>query len=378
MGLASALNTALTGMGAAETTIDVIGNNLANSDTVGFKASTATFATQFSQTLSLGSAASANNGGTDPEQIGLGTLVGQITQNFGQGTISTVSTTSDMAIQGEGFFVMQGSTGEQLYSRDGEFTTNASNNLVNSTGYNLLGYGADSSGKINTSSLTKLSIPLGSSTVAAATKNVVLQGALTSSGTIANTASILETGVLGDAQYTCPSTAAVATDIGTGSVPAGTYTYYVTYTKDNGTTESRPSPISLPITVANDSEIKVTVANTPTTDWDDVNIYRCDSTDPNTYYLVDTITGGASQSNLTFTDDLTDAQVDAGATLPSMNGPSITTATLLTNLITSRATAVTVRSFPARGRSASRATWETRTSPPRPSRSRTRRPWATC
>ena len=116
MGLASALNTALTGMGAAETTIDVIGNNLANSGTVGFKASTATFATQFSQTLSLGSAASANNGGTDPEQIGLGTLVAQITQNFGQGTISTVSTTSDMAIQGNGFFVMQGATGGQLYT----------------------------------------------------------------------------------------------------------------------------------------------------------------------------------------------------------------------------------------------------------------------
>ena len=224
----------------------------------------------------------------------------------------------------------------------------------------MLGYGANSSGKIDTSSLQPLTIPLGSSTVAAATQNVVLQGALTSNGTIANTASILETGVLGDAQFTRPDTAATATNIGAGSVPAGTYTYYVTYVK--GTMESRPSPISVPITVSNASEIQVTVANTPTTDWDDVNIYRCDSTDPNTYHLVDTIAGGASESSLTFTDDLTDAQVDAGTTLQSMNGPPITTATLLTNLISSDwRRQLQRRSFPARGRSISRATWETRT-----------------
>ncbi len=334
MGLESALNTALSGMSAAETTINVVGNNLANSSTVGFKESTATFATQFAQTLSLGSAPSADNGGTDPTQIGLGTLVAQISQDFSSGTISTVSTASDMAIQGNGFFIMQGASGQQLYTRDGEFTTNSDDQLVNASGDRLLGYGTNSSGDINTMSLTTLSIPLGASTVAAATQNVVLQGALPSNGTLANTASILETGVLGDAQYTAPPAAATASNAGAGLVPAGTYTYYVTYV--NGATESRPSPISVPITVGNDSEIQVSIKNTPTTDWKDVNIYRCDSTDPNTYHLVDNIVGGAGQSTLSFTDDLTDAQVDAGKTLPSMNGPAISTATLLTNLISSQ------------------------------------------
>ena len=334
MGLASALSTALTGMSAAETSINVVGNNLANSSTVGFKASTATFATQFSQTLSLGSAASANNAGTDPEQIGLGTLVAQITQNFSQGTISTVSTTSDMAIQGNGFFVMQGGTAGQLYTRDGEFTTNADNALVNSAGYNLLGYGTDGAGNINTSALQPMTIPLGTSTVASATQNVSLEGSLTSSGTIANTATILETNPLGDAQYPWPQTAATAVNDGNaGSVPGGTYTYYVTYSNTAGTVESCPSPLSIPISVPDNSEIQVSFTNTPTTAWDNVNIYRCDSKDPNTYHLVDTVVGGAGEKTISFTDDLTDAQVDAGQTLQSMTGPPITTATLLTNLI---------------------------------------------
>ena len=68
MGLASALTTALTGLTAAETQIDVVGNNLANSQTIGFKASEAVFATQFLQTLGLGSAPTASTGGTNPRQ----------------------------------------------------------------------------------------------------------------------------------------------------------------------------------------------------------------------------------------------------------------------------------------------------------------------
>ena len=75
MGLASALSTALTGLTAAETQIDVVGNNVANANTVGFKESEAIFATQFLQTLSIGSAPSTNSGGTNPRQVGLGVKV---------------------------------------------------------------------------------------------------------------------------------------------------------------------------------------------------------------------------------------------------------------------------------------------------------------
>ena len=186
MGLASALGTALTGMSAAETSIDVIGNNLANSNTVGFKASTANFATQFLQTMTLGSSPSANNGGTDPEQTGLGTIVSSISPNFSQGTISTSSTPSNLAIQGEGMFIMQGSGGQRLYTRDGEFKMNAGNQLVNSGGYTVLGYGVDNQFHIDSTTLRPLSIPLGTATVAQATQNVILEGALPPTGQLAN------------------------------------------------------------------------------------------------------------------------------------------------------------------------------------------------
>ena len=111
MGLASALSTALTGLNAAETSINVIGNNLANSSTIGYKASSPVFATQFAQTTSLGSAPSGDSGGTNPSQIGLGVQVAEISPNFTQGTLQVSSSPSDLAIQGNGFFMVRGEHG---------------------------------------------------------------------------------------------------------------------------------------------------------------------------------------------------------------------------------------------------------------------------
>src|SRR5215471_2632449 len=157
MGLASALSTALTGLTAAESTIDVVGNNLANSSTVGFKASRVEFATQFLQTQSLGSApdplGKGNHGGTNPRQIGLGVQVANIRPDFSQGTIQLSSNPSDLAIQGEGFFIVRGGDGEQLYTRNGSFTLNSQDELVTSTGNKLLGYGVDKNFQINKTQL---------------------------------------------------------------------------------------------------------------------------------------------------------------------------------------------------------------------------------
>src|SRR4029450_11096869 len=134
MGLASALTTALTGMQAAETQIDVTGNNLANSQTIGFKESTAIFATQLLQTQSVGSGPTDTNGGTNPRQIGLGTRTAEISPQFTQGTIEISASPSDLAIQGDGFFIVEDSEGEQLYTRNGVFKLNADNELVSVTG----------------------------------------------------------------------------------------------------------------------------------------------------------------------------------------------------------------------------------------------------
>jgi len=244
MGLASALSTALTGLTAAETTIDVVGNNVANSNTIGFKASEAVFATQFLQTQSLGSAPTEGAGGTNPRQTGLGTQVADITPDFTQGTIEISSNPSDLAIQGDGLFIVEGGQGETLYTRNGVFTTNSDNELVTSTGQRMLGFGVDDNFEIQSTGLEALSIPLGSAAVAQATQNVFLEGTLSPAGDIADTAEIIQTGVLGDSAFVAPpsgTSVALATtpdvsgttltgQAGTGGLAAlGTYSYRVVF-----------------------------------------------------------------------------------------------------------------------------------------------------
>ncbi len=199
MGLASSLSTALTGMSAAETQVDVVGNNLANSQTIGFKESRSVFATQFLQTYSIGSGPTASSGGTNPRQTGLGTRVAEITQKFNQGTVEISSSPSDLAIQGDGFFMVQDSSGARLFTRNGQFKTNADNELVTVTGNRLLGYGINDAFELQTNSLTALQIPLGTAATAQATQNVLLQGVLTPSGDVADTAGVIESATLGDA-----------------------------------------------------------------------------------------------------------------------------------------------------------------------------------
>src|SRR5262249_27307111 len=158
MGLASALSTALTGLNAAEATIDVSGNNVANSNTVGFKSSNVQFATQFYQTRSLGSAPTAVQGGTNPLQVGLAAKVAEITPDFTQGTLQVSGSPSDLAIQGQGFFIVDGGQGDHLYTRNGVFKTNANNELVTITGQRLLGLGVNSSFQVQNTALQPITI----------------------------------------------------------------------------------------------------------------------------------------------------------------------------------------------------------------------------
>jgi flagellar hook protein FlgE len=209
MGLASALSTALTGLTAAETQIDTVGNNLANSQTVGFKESNISFTTQFLQSLGLGSQPTANSGGTNPRQTGLGTQVAEIAPNFTQGTIETSSSVSDVALQGDGFFIVQSSSGEPLYTRSGIFKTNSQNELVTVNGNRLLGYGIDEEFQLQTTEVVPLEVPVGSVRVAQATKNVILEGILSPTGDVADTAEVIDSTILGDASLPRPDTSAV-------------------------------------------------------------------------------------------------------------------------------------------------------------------------
>jgi flagellar hook protein FlgE len=330
MGLASALSTALTGMNAAETTIDVVGNNLANSSTVGFKESEANFATQFLQTRSLGSAPTDTSGGTNPRQVGLGVLVAEITPDFTQGTIEISSSPSDLAIQGDGFFIVEASSGEQLYTRNGIFKTNSENDLVSISGNRLLGYGVDDDFNIQQTSLVPLNIPLGSAAVAEATENVRFTGILSPTGEVADTAEIIESAVMGDGSYAIPDPVASGGAVAPSGNPGplnGSYTYYITFTAP-GQPESRPVRFGSPVTITN-SEGQLTNLPAPAGVYagGSVAIYRNSATNPNQWRRVDTTT--VPPNNRT---DLMDDTTWAAQPLMDFNGPRINSGTQLTDV----------------------------------------------
>jgi len=129
------LYSAVSALRAHQTRMDVIGNNIANVNTYGFKKSRATFQDIFYQTLRSGSEPSANLGGTNPQQIGLGAGLGTIDTFHTQGTAAPTGRGTDLMIQGDGFFVLTDGT-NTYYTRAGNFDFDAEGNLVQpGTGY---------------------------------------------------------------------------------------------------------------------------------------------------------------------------------------------------------------------------------------------------
>ena len=316
MGLASALSTALTGMSGAEKQIDVLGNNLANSQTVGFKSSEVIFATQFLQTLSLGSSPTNGNGGTNPRQTGLGVQVAAINPNFTQGTIEISSSPSDLAVQGDGFFQVAGGQGEKLFTRNGIFKLNSANELVTSTGNRLLGFGVDDQFNIQATQVAPLKIPLGTAAVAKSTSNVTLEGTLSAKGDIADTSRVIQSSILGDGSVPRPTGTAVSVNSSTAPTLVGViannsqgaggthaegsvYQYRFTYVDNSGTESLPTSPLNATVPVGNGLADNTISINLPAanTQYSQVRVYRT-APGGNNFFQV-----GLGASGSTFVDD---------------------------------------------------------------------------
>tara|TARA_R110001592_G_scaffold15556_4_gene67647 strand:- start:933 stop:2222 length:1290 start_codon:yes stop_codon:yes gene_type:complete len=177
-----ALYTAVTGLKAQQTKLDVVANNIANVNTTGYRSSRVLFQDIFSQTLSGGSAPTATNGGTNPQQVGLGVQTASIDVNHNQGSLITTGINSDLAIQGNGFFVLSDGVTD-VYTRDGSFTVNSVGVLIDpATGLRVQGYTADASGAIDSVNTNPgdIIIPLGGDGIANATTTAALVGNLNS------------------------------------------------------------------------------------------------------------------------------------------------------------------------------------------------------
>ena len=131
-----ALMTGVSGLRAHQQQLDVVANNLANMNTIGYKSQKVAFSDLMYNTLRPASNATDNFGGTNPHQVGTGVLMSQITRHFNQGALQATGEVLDFAIQGSGFFVLAGPQGEQVFSRAGSFALDGDGNLVDpSTGY---------------------------------------------------------------------------------------------------------------------------------------------------------------------------------------------------------------------------------------------------
>jgi flagellar hook protein FlgE len=170
---------AISGLRAHQNWMDVIGNNIANVNTTGFKVGRVRFQDILNQTVRGAGSPTAGHGGTNPVQVGLGVVVGAIDTIQTQGALQSTNRFLDMAIQGEGFFVMSDGN-KTVYTRDGAFDLGIDGKLLNSSnGLYVMGWPANDVGQVDTSQApTSLTIPLGQQIDATPTSSFNIMGNL--------------------------------------------------------------------------------------------------------------------------------------------------------------------------------------------------------
>ncbi len=165
----------ISGLRAHQQMMDVTGNNIANVNTTGYKSSQTVFQDTLSQMVNAAGAPQNQSGGTNPAQVGLGVRLASINANFGQGAAQTTGKSSDMMIQGDGFFVVK-SGGESLYTRAGSFTFDANGSLTTPSGQIVQGWGGVD-GVVNTAGAPgDIRLPIGISLAPEVTTDITLTG----------------------------------------------------------------------------------------------------------------------------------------------------------------------------------------------------------
>ena len=169
----------LTGLQADSVALSTIGNNLANLNTTAFKKQTVNFADMFYQTI-------GSSGSNAPLQMGIGTRVSSIESNFSQGNLTTTGSTTDMAINGNGFFVVK-QAGTQQLTRTGNFQLSAGGDLITSEGYGVQGYPSTNGVADLNAPLRTLNVPVAKTQLARPTSQFSLSTSLNASAAVGTT-----------------------------------------------------------------------------------------------------------------------------------------------------------------------------------------------
>lgn len=173
----------VSGLQSHQVAMDVESNNIANVNTTGFKYSRANFSDLLAQTKAIATAPQGELGGKNAVQVGLGSTVSSMTRIFAQGSVQNSDKNTDMAIQGDGFFIISPDGGNSYkYTRSGDFKFDAGGNFVDNNGFVAQGWLRDSTtGEVDsTAPITNINIPPGLTTPANGTQEVVLKANLNS------------------------------------------------------------------------------------------------------------------------------------------------------------------------------------------------------
>ena len=172
----SSFSIPLTGLESASTELNTIANNLSNMNTTAFKSQGVSFSDLFYQQI-------GNSGSGNPLEVGAGTQVGATSTDFTEGSINSTGSASDVALNGNGFFVLQNGAGA-LYTRDGSFTLSSTGALTSQAGLPVMGYPVVN-GMVNTNApLTAVQIPVGQVEQPAATGNFSMTANLDASAAV--------------------------------------------------------------------------------------------------------------------------------------------------------------------------------------------------
>jgi flagellar hook protein FlgE len=182
-----ALFAGVSGLRNHQTWMDVIGNNIANVNTVAFKSGRVTFQEAFAQLVQGAAQPTASVGGTNPVQIGSGVNLGSIDQLFTQGSLQSTGKNTDLAIQGNGFFIVNNGQ-RNVYTRAGNFNFDATGRLVTPAGFVVQGMIADALGNFPSGGqIDDIQIDMGATSPARATTQMGLSGNLDASAQVGDT-----------------------------------------------------------------------------------------------------------------------------------------------------------------------------------------------
>ncbi|MDR1485955.1 MAG: flagellar hook-basal body complex protein [Planctomycetaceae bacterium] len=338
LGLTSAIHTAQTGMGAAEKSINVSGNNLANANTWGYKAERPDFTSFISYIYNYGyGEGQTYTAGSNPLQIGMGVELASVTTDFSQGSFKEGMTASDIAINGNGFLIVRdssdvNSTRQTYYTRNGALKINGNHDLVTNTGMYVFGYGIDDQFRIQNDKLTSLKIPINEMHIAQETSEIRVEGILNATGESATQGTILRTKPMTDLSKSAPPQNAgnisqiiqpnvegyaniSGSNTATGKIDEGKYLYRFAFVDANGIESDYSVPLQAEIASGQNS---LTIDNLPMipAGYSSLRIYR--ATEPNDpaikppFNLVDQI---SNPLQTTYIDTISTAELNVNPVL---------------------------------------------------------------